>query len=101
MPDGYNGRILHVDLSTRETTVEEPPALWYRTYLGGGAMASYYLLKELQPDVDPLSKENILVFASNVVSGGAHLRIFPLHGSGQVSVSTRRPFGRLSNSIMR
>ena len=35
MPYGYNGRILHVDLTTGQLNVEEPPEAFYRTYLGG------------------------------------------------------------------
>lgn len=85
MPHGYNGRILHVDLSTRQCEVEEPPTVWYRTYLGGGALASYYLLKELGPGVDPLSGGNLLVLASNVVSGA------PISGFSRYTVAARSP----------
>ena len=69
MPHGYNGKILHVDLTSLKMKVEEPDELFYRTYLGGGGIASYYLLKDLEPGIDPLSPENVLVFASTVVSG--------------------------------
>lgn len=85
MPYGYNGRILHVDLTTRRCEVEEPSTVWYRTYLGGGAAASYYLLKELRPGVDALSEENLLVFASNVVSGA------PISGFSRYTVAARSP----------
>lgn len=36
MPNGYNGKILHVDLSSMKMKVEEPEEVFYRTYLGGG-----------------------------------------------------------------
>ena len=32
---GYAGKILHVDLSTRKFTVEEPEEKFYRQYIGG------------------------------------------------------------------
>lgn len=40
MPDGYNGKILRVDLTTGTMTSEEPGEIVYRTYLGGGGLAS-------------------------------------------------------------
>ncbi|MCX5838494.1 MAG: hypothetical protein NTW71_08260 [Deltaproteobacteria bacterium] len=69
MPFGHSGKILHVDLSKLEWQVEEPGEKWYRTYMGGSAFASYYLLKLLKPGVDPLSPENVLIFACSVVTG--------------------------------
>ncbi|HKI47729.1 MAG TPA: aldehyde ferredoxin oxidoreductase N-terminal domain-containing protein, partial [Desulfobacteria bacterium] len=62
MPYGYNGRILRVDLSKKELSEEMPSEIVYRKYMGGSALALYYLLKELKPGTDPLSPENILVF---------------------------------------
>ena len=83
--NGYNGCILHVNLSTGKWEVEKPSEHWYRTYLGGGAMASYYLLKELKPKIDPLSEDNILIFASNVVSG------VPISGMSRYTVAALSP----------
>ena len=47
MPNGYNGKILHVDLTKGTLTVEEPKEAFYRKYLGGiaacdGALAVAY-----------------------------------------------------------
>ena len=72
MSFGYNGKIVHVDLTRQEWRVEEPCEKWYRTYMGGSAFASYYLLKLLKPGVDPLSPGNVLIFACSVVTG-AHI----------------------------
>ncbi len=44
MAFGYQGKILHVDLTTRELLVEEPDERFYRHYMGGSAMGAYYLL---------------------------------------------------------
>ena len=46
MSDGYTGKILHVNLTTSEITVEEPEEQFYRTYMGGSAMGMHYVLKE-------------------------------------------------------
>jgi aldehyde:ferredoxin oxidoreductase len=85
MPNGYNGKILHVDLTSLKLKVEEPDELFYRTYLGGGGIASYYLLKNLKPGIDPFSPENILVFASTVVSG------VPFAGLTRYTVAAKSP----------
>ena len=85
MPNGYNGKILHVDLSSMKMKVEEPDEVFYRTYLGGGGIASYYLLKGLQPGIDPFSPDNVLVFASNVISG------VPIAGMTRYTVAAKSP----------
>ena len=69
MPFGYHGRILHCDLTSRVLTVEEPDDRFYRRYLGGSALGSYYLLRELEPGVDPLGPENLLVLSTSVLTG--------------------------------
>lgn len=69
MPHGYNGRILRVNLSTHTCSVEELPEVIYRRYLGGSALAAYYLLKEVPAGVDPLGPENKLIFMTSVING--------------------------------
>src|SRR3972149_742355 len=69
MPYGYNGKIVRVNLSQRAVTIDEPDENFYRTYLGGKGIGSYYLLKELEKGIDPLGPENILIFAGSVITG--------------------------------
>jgi len=85
MPNGYNGKIVRVDLSSRVVKMEEPEEIVYRTYLGGGGLASYYLLRELKPGIDPLSADNILIFASSVISGA------PIAGMVRYTVAAKSP----------
>ena len=85
MSFGYNGKILHVDLTRQEWRVEEPGEKWYRTYMGGSAFASYYLLKLLKPGIDPLSPENVLIFACSVVTGA------PISGWNRYTVAAKSP----------
>lgn len=85
MPDGYNGRILRVNLGEKSISEEHPPETVYRKYMGGSALALYYLLKELKPGVDPLGPENMLVFMSNVVSG------VPSPGLTRFTIAARSP----------
>ena len=71
MNHSYNGRILHVDLNSHKHWVEQPDENFYRTYWGGRAIGLYYMLKEMKPGIDPLSSENLLIFAPSVITGTA------------------------------
>ncbi|MCK5552981.1 MAG: aldehyde ferredoxin oxidoreductase, partial [Deltaproteobacteria bacterium] len=85
MPHGYNGKILRVDLDNESMSVEEPQELFYSRYLGGGALALSYLLRELKPKSDPLGPENLLVFAGSVIAGT------PAAGLSRFSVAAKSP----------
>lgn len=63
----YNSRILRVVLSNRVILHEEPDEICFRTYLGRKGMASYYLLKELKPGIDPFSPENKVILTPSVI----------------------------------
>ncbi len=69
MPYGYNGKILHVNLSSKKYWIENPEEDFYRTYWGGRAIGLYYMLKEMRPHADPLSPDNLLIFALSVLTG--------------------------------
>ena len=69
MPYGYNGKILHVNLSNSTYEVEEPPELFYRQYLGAKGFVAYYLLNNVPKGIDPFSPENVLVLAAGVLTG--------------------------------
>jgi aldehyde:ferredoxin oxidoreductase len=85
MPLGYHGKILRVDLSGRKIEIEEPEETVYRRYLGGGSLASYYLLKELKPGIEPLAPENILIFATSVICGT------PCGGASRFTTAAKSP----------
>ena len=57
MPNGYTGKILHVDLTSGTLKTEEPDDAFYRTYMGGSAMGMHYVLKDCPAGVDPLGPE--------------------------------------------
>lgn len=79
------GRILKINLTTRQITVEEKAEEFMRMYLGGGTIGAYYLLNEMPPSADPLGPDNLLVFAGSVVSGA------PVSGLSRYTVSARSP----------
>ena len=85
MAHGYTGKILRVDLSKGLLTVEEPQESFYRQYMGGSAMAMYYLLKELPAGADPLGPENVLVMALSVLTGTA------ISGQSRMTAAAKSP----------
>lgn len=71
MANGYHGVILRIDLTTREVRKEEVTNAFYRTYMGGGAVGAYYLLKETTGTTDPFDPANIITIAPSVTTGPA------------------------------
>ena len=69
MSYGYTGNILHINLFSKKYWIENPPENFYRTYWGGRAIGLYYMLKEMKPKTDPLSPDNLLIFAPSVLTG--------------------------------
>ncbi len=65
----YAGKVLRVNLSEGTHRVEDLPQDKAKLYLGGRGLASKILYDELDPKVDPLSPQNILIFATGPLTG--------------------------------
>ena len=89
MPNGYNGKILHVDLTKGELTVEEPDEAFYRKYLGGSAMGMHYILRDMPKGADPLGPENVLTLMAGVTTGAADFRSEPFECECQIADQRR------------
>lgn len=87
---GYHGKILHIELGSRSIRIEEPDEIFYRLYVGGGLLGTYYLLKETRPGIDPLSPDNLLIFTNSVIAG------YPAAGLVRYIVTAKSP---LTNGI--
>ena len=85
MPNGYNGKILHVDLTKGELTVEEPNEAFYRKYLGGSAMGMHYILRDMPKGADPLGPENVLTLMTGVATGAA------ISGQSRLNANAKSP----------
>jgi aldehyde:ferredoxin oxidoreductase len=85
MANGYWDRILHVDLSAGTTRVESFGEAFWRRHMGGRSLIAHYLLTEVPTGADPLSPENVLVFAAGVLTGT------PFPGAGRHSVGAKSP----------
>ena len=85
MPFGYNGKILHVDLTNGTLGIEEPSESFYRKYLGGQGIGMYYILKEMPAGADPLGSDNVLAITLSVVTGA------PVSGQSRVMANAKSP----------
>lgn len=80
-----DARILDVDLTTGKISTRVLPGEVYRLYPGGSALGLYLILQEMDPKVDPLSPENMLVFSVSPLTG------LPVSGTSRVTTTTKSP----------
>ncbi|HCU99733.1 MAG TPA: hypothetical protein DGL25_00905, partial [Dehalococcoidia bacterium] len=66
---GYNGKMLVVDLSSGEITVERPDESLYREYLGGYGIGARMLWDRVPAGIDPLAPENMLGMLPGLLTG--------------------------------
>jgi len=85
MPNGYNGKILHVDLTEGTLTIEEPEEAFYRKYMGGSAMGMYYILREMPKGADPVGPDNVLTLMTGVTTGAA------ISGQSRINANAKSP----------
>ncbi len=85
MAYGYNGKILHVDLTQAKLEVEQPPESFYRQYLGGSAMGMFYILRDMPAGVDALAPENVLTLMTSVTTGAA------ISGQSRLNANAKSP----------
>jgi aldehyde:ferredoxin oxidoreductase len=85
MPNGYNDCVAHVDLTTRQVDMEHPGAEFFTKYLGGSALAAFYLLRDMPAGADALGPENVLVVAPSVITGA------PISGLSRFNVTAKSP----------
>ncbi len=82
---GMTCKILRVDLSSGETSLEERDERYYRKWLGGSGLIAQILLTEVPAGVDALGPENKLVFALSPVAGT------PVYATGRNGVGGKSP----------
>ena len=85
MPNGYNGKILHVDLTEGTLTIEEPTEAFYRKYMGGSAMGMYYILRDMPKGADPIGPDNVLTLMTGVTTGAA------ISGQSRINANAKSP----------
>ena len=83
--NGWNGRILRVNLSSGEIRFQDYGVDFARKFMGGRGLAIKILWDELIPGTDALSPENILIFATGPLTG------LTIPSSGKMVVASKSP----------
>jgi aldehyde:ferredoxin oxidoreductase len=66
---GWWGKGLEVDLNTGEIVTKQIPQETMEMYLGGRGLGVKLLWDSLKPGIDPLSPQNVLIFAAGPLTG--------------------------------
>ena len=66
---GYQGKVLRVNLTDRSIREERLDDEVARKFIGGAGFGVKYLFDEVDPNIDPLSPDNKLVFAPGPLTG--------------------------------
>jgi aldehyde:ferredoxin oxidoreductase len=82
---GYTGKILHVDLSKGKISTEQPTEEFYKTYIGGSAMGTYYVFKNTPAGADPLGPENTLAIMISATTGVS------ISGNSRMNATAKSP----------
>ncbi|SFI00115.1 aldehyde:ferredoxin oxidoreductase [Tindallia magadiensis] len=80
-----DAKVLEVDLTSGTINKRSIPGDTYRLYPGGSALGLYLILQEMEPGVDPLSPDNMLVFSTSMLTG------LPISGQSRVMITTKSP----------
>ncbi|MEM3453090.1 MAG: aldehyde ferredoxin oxidoreductase family protein [Candidatus Hadarchaeum sp.] len=67
-PMGFAGKVLKVNLSSREIKIEDLPREAIR-FIGGSGLATWFISKMVDPLIDPLNEKNVIVFCVGPVTG--------------------------------
>ena len=81
----WQGQILRVNLTEGTCEAEPLNMKWAQKYLGTRGLATKYLWENMSPTVDPMSPENVLIFATGPLTGTM------ASTSGRYAVVTKGP----------
>lgn len=82
---GYMGKILRVNLTSKEIAEESLDPIAARQFIGGRGLGIKLLFDELKPGIDPLGSENKLVIATGILTG------VPIPGSARFVTMAKSP----------
>jgi aldehyde:ferredoxin oxidoreductase len=67
--EGFHNKVLHINLSQKSFEEENIDEKIYRKFLGGKGLATHLLLCNAKPASDPLSADNVVIFATGPATG--------------------------------
>lgn len=85
----WTRKILRVDLSKGQCTVEALNMDWAKAYLGQRGLASKYLSEEVNPTCDALGDQNKLIMATGPLTGSHGINSRALFGHHEKSADGR------------
>ena len=83
--DGYLGKLLRVNLTTRESSVEAIDSNDYLQFIGGRGLGAAWYWREIAPDVQPLGVDNKIGFFTGPMTGT------PLVSTTKFQLATKGP----------
>ena len=83
--NGWTGRILRVNLTTKKIRVDSFDEAFARKWVGGRGFAAKILFDELKPGIDPLGPENKFIAAVGPIAG------IPAPNTGKTVVAAKSP----------
>ncbi len=89
---GYLGKMLSVDLSKRETAVEELEQSFIEKWIGGVGFGAKYLYDEVPCGTKWSDPENCLIWSSGPLAGSG------VYGAGTFNVVAKGPMTNLAGS---
>ena len=67
--DGYAGKMVYADLSAGTVTIKPTPPKLKKEYIGGRGFGIRLLTDMVDPKIDPLGDENVIVYAAGPLTG--------------------------------
>ena len=67
--NGWHGKLLRIDLTTKSSKEEPIPGEVLRSYLGGRGLGVRYFVNEVTPKTDPLSPGNKVIIGTGPLNG--------------------------------
>jgi len=89
MLNGYQGKILNIDLTNRIIKTETLSEEILRKYLGGSGLAAKILYEKTDEKTDPLGEENLLIFMTGPFTST------PVPTSGRHAIVGRSPLTKI------
>ena len=83
--EGFHNKVLHINVGQRLFEEESIDDEIYRKLLGGKGLATHLLLGNTKAGVDPLSEDNVIIFA---VGPATDTKVF---GSSRYGAFTKSP----------
>ena len=88
--NGYWGKVLRVNLSNGQITIEKIYESVFKKFIGGSGFGAKVIYEEVKPDMDPFDPENRIVFSVGPWQAA------DFWGSGKFSVISKSP---LTNTL--